>query len=100
MLSSLMKAESIKKSILLKKKTPLPLPIITSSWMDIEKYFCKLSLKRHASDKNNYFLKLWFFSYKITQGYYNWKSDEKFGQQRLRGCNATMLELCTEIPKK
>jgi len=39
-------------------------------------------------------------SFGVPYGYYNWKSDRKFGQQRLRGCNPMMINLCTEIPEK
>lgn len=38
--------------------------------------------------------------FKVPYGYYNWKSDENFGDQRLRGCAANNIELCTEIPEK
>ena len=35
----------------------------------------------------------------IPYGYYNWRSDQKFGQQRLTGCNSTIIRKCTAIPE-
>eukprot|EP00057_Strongylocentrotus_purpuratus_P032934 XP_789433.2 PREDICTED: arachidonate 5-lipoxygenase [Strongylocentrotus purpuratus] len=36
----------------------------------------------------------------IPYGMNNWRSDKEFGYQRLTGCNATNIRLCTEIPTK
>ncbi|XP_054767861.2 allene oxide synthase-lipoxygenase protein-like [Lytechinus pictus] len=33
-------------------------------------------------------------------GMENWRSDKEFGYQRLTGCNATHIRLCTQIPDK
>lgn len=34
----------------------------------------------------------------VPYGFSDWKSDKRFGQQRLRGCNPTLIRLCTELP--
>ena len=34
----------------------------------------------------------------IPRGYYDWRSDQMFGQQRLTGCNPTLIKRCQSIP--
>ncbi|XP_078678919.1 polyunsaturated fatty acid 5-lipoxygenase-like isoform X1 [Branchiostoma floridae x Branchiostoma belcheri] len=36
----------------------------------------------------------------VPKGKFNWKLDETFGAQRLRGVNPTSIKLCQEIPEK
>ncbi|XP_065667156.1 polyunsaturated fatty acid 5-lipoxygenase isoform X2 [Hydra vulgaris] len=54
-----------------------------------------------TSDKWNSldnFLHIYKGTFDIPHGYYNWDSDVKFGEQRLRGCNPTLIQLCTKVP--
>uniref|UniRef100_T2MH56 Arachidonate 5-lipoxygenase n=1 Tax=Hydra vulgaris TaxID=6087 RepID=T2MH56_HYDVU len=44
------------------------------------------------------YLKLYKGIFPVPYGFNNWQSDEKFGEQRLRGCNPVLIQLCKKVP--